>query len=136
VKAKAGYRVFLSYARKDSRSAQKLATQIEATGAAVFLDEFSLEAGEAFQAQIDRELRGSDEVVALVTENSIQSRWWGFEVGAALGLQKRVVSIIDGVKVEELPPPLRSLQSVDVRKISGYLSELSERVNPSPERVK
>jgi hypothetical protein len=128
---KRGYTVLISHARKDSRLARKVARQIEATGASVYFDERSLEPGEPFSVQIDQALRSSDEVVTLVTSDSAHSQWMSFEVGAALGLGKRVVPIVEDPKSTELPPALLSLQSVDAGDLSRYLTELTKRVKPS-----
>ena len=128
---KRSYRVFVSHARKDARLARKVARQIEATGASVHLDERSMKPGESISVQIDGALRDSDEVVTLVTSNSLSSPWVSFEVGAALGLGKRVVPIVEDLSPKELPPALLPLESVDVRDMSRYLTELSKRVKPT-----
>jgi len=81
--------------------------------------------------QIDGALRDSDEVITLVTSNSLSSPWVSFEVGAALGLGKRVVPMVEDLNPSQLPPALLPLQSVDARDLFRYLAELSKRVKPA-----
>ena len=59
--------------------------------------------------QLKRDIRSSKVIIALLTEESLESKWIMFEIGASWALGKKVVPILGtGLNHENLPGPLRS----------------------------
>jgi hypothetical protein len=63
-----------------------------------------------------------------VSSHSAQSQWLGFEVGVAAGLGKKLLSVVVGNVQSQLPPALKSLQSIKVDKFPQYVAKLSHRL--------
>jgi hypothetical protein len=59
--------------------------------------------------QLKRDIRSSKVIIALLTEESLESKWIMFEIGASWALGKKVVPILGmGLNHENLPGPLGS----------------------------
>jgi TIR domain len=69
------YKIFVSYARADAWAAGQIAKELQLLGVEVFLDTHSIATGDLFQTRILDALRSSDEVVALLTADSIGRTW-------------------------------------------------------------
>lgn len=113
--------IFLSYAREDARSAERIAKTLEDGGHSVWWDR-ELHAGERFSAEIDRALKGADSVVVLWSGASVSSAWVQDE--AAVGRDSnRLVPIL----IEAVEPPLgfRQYHAVDLTR--GLRSARSKR---------
>lgn len=87
-------KVFISYAHDDSVWAREFARALSNHGAEVWFDDFSVRPGENLREAIESGLRESDVIVALIdSENSNRPALF-FELGAAIGMGKRVVAIV------------------------------------------
>ena len=65
--------------------------------------------GEPWADKLENGLRNSEYIVLLVSPGSIDSSWFNFELGASLGMGKRVIPIVaKDLKAGELPGPIRS----------------------------
>lgn len=100
--------LFLSYSRGDFAKAKALAEELKRRGVSVFLDAEELAPGVSVAKTLDRALRKSDAIVMFVGSDAAQSSWLMFEMGAAIGMGKRIVPIVaEGVDLKTIPPPLR-----------------------------
>jgi TIR domain len=122
------YKVFISYVREDAQLARKIAERLREVGAEGWLDSAGLNFGAQFMENIRDRLSKSDEVLVIASERSVQNASVSGEVGAALALGKKVVPIMDRVESKDLPPVLRSFQSVDVSNLDRYLANLALRI--------
>ena len=81
------YLVFISHAYTDRWIAKQLASLIAAKGrrqrVRVFLDEKDIEGGDTIPGSVLRSLQECDELVVLLTPNSINRPWVLIEIGAA-----------------------------------------------------
>src|SRR5271165_1834432 len=101
-------RIFISHSQDDREWVRAFAEALEAQGVQVWLDELQIPAGERLEEAIEQGLRGSDVVVFVITADSIHGPSLFFELGAAVGLGKRLVPIVSkGLPPSELPYPLR-----------------------------
>ena len=127
------YKVFISHAAGDREVAKKIAKEVEKTGGRAFYDSRSVRRGDSLARTINETLRKSDLFVAIVSKTSAGSAWLSWEVGAAVGLDKRILLIANNVKPKELPPALKSFLMVDAQQAGRYLKQLAADFNP--ERV-
>src|SRR5690242_5137261 len=98
------YKVFISSKREDADIARDLAQRLEKTGVKVFTPSESIEDSEDFVTKINNDLRRADEVLVIITNNSVDSRRLAFDMGVATSLGKRVTPIVQGIQLPALPP--------------------------------
>src|SRR5712692_9289552 len=102
--------VFISYSHSDENWAREFAKNLRDRGLDVWLDQ-SIRPGEQWQDAIEKGLRESNLMVCIVTPDSVSkpSASLFFELGAAIGLGKRVVPVIPAdLDLSLVPKALRS----------------------------
>jgi len=87
-------RVFISYARRDADWARSFAQALKQRGVSVWFDEFDVRPGESWRDALEWALRNSDVLVALWDPEYASKPNVFFELGAAIGMGKKVVSIV------------------------------------------
>ncbi len=124
------YRVFLSHATTDKWLAKTLCEKIEHTGATTFRDDRDIGGGDDIPDAIRAEIIRSDEMVVLLTPESINRPWVILEVGAAWGrrIRYRIVSVLCHVGVDTIPDMLRSKKAVPLNEFDDYLRDLKRRI--------
>jgi hypothetical protein len=108
-------RVFVSYSYADRPIAERLLTELRKVNVAGWMDASDLAAGEAVSTSIRNALAHSDAIVILLSARSLESNWVQFEIGAALGLGKRLLPVIIGDVEAPLPEYLSNIQWLDAR---------------------
>jgi hypothetical protein len=110
--------VFISYARNDLPTAQRLTEALHQGGLSVWWDR-RLEGGDYFDDAIERAIRNARSVVVLWSASSVDSRFVKDEASLALDLGKLVP-----VAIERVDPPLRyrSLQTISLVDWDGSAS--------------
>jgi hypothetical protein len=127
-----GYKVFISHTHRDSDLAKDLARRLEKTGVKVFPVENSAVSGESVITTVNRGLREADEVVVIVTDNSVNSPGLNSQMGAALALGKRVTPLVVGIEDDELPQFIgKYVRYADLHK---YIPSLAKRRPQTPEQ--
>lgn len=86
--------VFISHSAQDADWARSFAQALKERGVTVWFDEFDVRPGESVRDALEAGLRGSDVLVALVDIESPSQPWLFFELGAAIGMGKKVVPIV------------------------------------------
>lgn len=100
-------RVFISYAQEDSEWKKKFEKVLINHGIGVW-DTDKIRPGDNWREEIEKELRESDIIVTLIDKNNVKSPWVFFELGAAIGMGKKVVAIISkDLEISQLPQELR-----------------------------
>jgi hypothetical protein len=102
--------VFISYAREDRDTAQRIAKALEAQQYTVWWDREIL-AGDQFDEVIERELDLAKSVVVLWSKNSVSSNWVRSEAAAA---SERNVLIPAFIEEAKLPLEFRRKQTIDL----------------------
>jgi hypothetical protein len=123
------YRVFIISSRKDLELAKELAQKLEKIGVRVYSVERNAVAGDNIITGINPDLSRADEVLLVVTQNSVDSQGLASLMGIAHSLQKFVTPIIKGLKRDELPPIIRHMEYVKYDELSKYISNLKKRVS-------
>ena len=125
--------VFISHSGLDTWVAKQIQRHISAMGSATFLDEGDIYVGDDFENIILVEIRKSQELVVLLTPWSLKRPYVWLEVGAAWGLEKRLVFVLHGVTEAELssgagnPALLKRTNVVELNDIDKYLEQLRKR---------
>ena len=135
---KAKPKAFLSYSHEDKDVATKIATNLRTSGIDVWFDRWEIQPGDSLVQKIFEEgLSKADAFLALISKNSINSKWVRQELDVALikrieGITRIIPLILDGVQP---PEHLRPLQWVDMsddfdealRKIQMAIFQVYER---------
>ncbi|HVE70114.1 MAG TPA: toll/interleukin-1 receptor domain-containing protein [Thermoanaerobaculia bacterium] len=100
--------VFISYSHNDAVWAKSFAEALSKRGVDVWFDQFRVQPGESLRDALEDGLRSSDIVVTLIDSTSPSQPNLFFELGAAIGMGKRVVAIVPrGLSAAQLPPEIR-----------------------------
>ena len=121
------YKIFISSGFKDLDLARDLAKRLGETGVKVSSAERGVRSGEVLSNQITRQLSNVDEVMVIVTDNSVDSPWLMFELGAASSLRKRVTPLVVGVETNKLPSLIRSMNYIKYPDLAKYIDDLEKR---------
>jgi len=101
-------RVFISHSARDADWARSFAQALKERGVRVWFDEFDVLPGESVRDALEDGLRGSDVLVALLDSESSSKPNLFFELGAAIGMGKKVVPIVPmGLDPGALPLDVR-----------------------------
>jgi hypothetical protein len=104
---------FFSYSREDSEFALRLAEDLKAAGAAVWLDQLDIAPGERWARAVQEALQNCPRVLVILSPASVGSNHVEDEVNFALDEQKAVIPVF--YQDCKVPFRLRPLQYVDFR---------------------
>jgi len=101
-------RVFISHTQRDAEWARSFAKALKERGVSVWFDEFDVQPGESLREALESGLRNSDVLVAVLDAEAPAKPNLFFELGAAIGMGKRVVPIVPkGIDLGALPLDFR-----------------------------
>lgn len=127
--AKRAVRIFVSYSQGDADRGwiRAFAEALRLHGANVWFDEWEVKPGEPLEKPMEKGIRGSDVIVAIVTPASVDQPWVYFELGVALASGKRFVVIVPkDIDPALLPPPLRRRRVI----VQGTPEEAADELLP------
>ena len=104
-------KTFFSYSRDDSEFVLKLAKDLRAAGADVWLDQLDIGAGKRWDAEIETALESSQGQLVILSPSSVESNNVMDEVSYALEKGKHVIPIV--FKECQIPFRLKRLQYLD-----------------------
>ena len=122
--------MFLSHSHKDRWIARQCARLIEEAAkprVEVFFDEKDIEGGQSIPDSIRTGIEECDEFVVLLSRYSKDRPWVLIEVGAAWGLRKPIVAIIDKIGPKEMPDILSPYKAIDLNDFDQYISQFLKR---------
>ena len=125
--------MFVSHATADKWLATVLCEKIEETGARTFRDDRDIAGGDNIPEAIRQHIARCDEMVVLLTPESVSRPWVLLEVGAAWGRRRhsRITAVLCHVTVDSIPDMIESKKAVLINQFDEYLSELKQRVSGS-----
>jgi TIR domain len=126
--------VFISFSSKDEKLARFVQDHLMAGGVSVFLVPASLHPGEEWSPQILNALRGSNWVIFLASRAACASSWVQQELGAAIGMQKKLVPIVWDMAPSELPGWTAQHQPINLAGSS--IDQLRTQLGAIAERIK
>jgi hypothetical protein len=114
--------VFLSHSSKDKPQVRKLAKDLMQSGVSVWFDEAEIKVGDSILQKINQALLYSDYVLAVLSNNSVSSRWVQEELQTAFaknaeGAQSIIIPVLlDQLDPDKIPPFFRDIKWVDLSK--------------------
>ncbi len=126
--------VFISFSSQDEPLARFVQEHLMASGISVFVAPVSLKPGQQWSAEILKALRSSTWVIFLASRGACASPWVQQELGAAIGMQKRLVPIVWDMPPEELPGWAAHHQAINMAGSSSIddlrlqLAEIARRI--------
>lgn len=118
--------LFISAKHKDLDLARDLAKRLEKAGLKVIKPVESIDDADDFKSRISS-MKKAEEILVLVTVNSVTSKGLLFEMGAATSLEKRLTPIILGVEPRNLPPIIKEMEYVKYGDMDRFISKLQQR---------
>jgi hypothetical protein len=120
-------RAFISYSHRDSPHAEWLAQWLGAQGARIWIDLWEIGVGDSIVERINEGIAASDYLLALLSPNSVASRWVKEEINAALvtTIEQRGAKLLP-VLLEEcsLPPLIATRRYADLSRPETRHAEL------------
>jgi hypothetical protein len=86
--------VFLSYSWKDAPWVDEFVDTLRQSGVRPWSPHGNVAPGENLVDRIEGALRNSPTLVFILTQNSLESPWTFFEMGAAIGGNKRIIPVL------------------------------------------
>jgi len=121
-------RIFISHSSKDSWVAKTIEKELSAIGADTFLDAKSIQTGQLIDQEIQKNLKNSDELLILISSNSVKSHWVWIEVGSAIALGKKIIPIYLNIPIDKAPQLLSLHLGRDINNIDSYYKEVRNRL--------
>ena len=110
--------VFISHSENDNVMVEKIGKSLMREGLTIWTDRTDIKTGTQFQDEINQGIEQADNVVYLISADSIQSKYCQDELAHAFAHNKRIISLlIETIDIEQLPPQIRALQFID---FTGY----------------
>jgi hypothetical protein len=133
-KKKSRYTVFVSHATADKWLAKTICEKIEQCGASTFRDDRDIQGGDDIPDTIRKSIIRANELLVLLTPDSVDRPWVLLEAGAAWGRKQRsrIVAVLCHVTVDTIPKLIASKKAVPLNDLDAYLKELSDRVSRYP----
>ncbi len=107
--------VFLTHADEDKDSVQQMRRSLMRAGLTVWASTSDIQTGADFQTAINQGIEEADNLVYLLSPDSLRSSYCHQELDYALSLNKRVIPVlvkpIDGIPI---PDALKTLQYIDL----------------------
>lgn len=121
--------VFLSYAYENEAVMRQIRTSLWRAGFTVWTNTADIQTGETFEAAIKQGVAQADNLVYLLSPDSLNSTYCQQELNYALALNKRIIPVlVSPVEPEQIPPELRSLHYID---LTDNLQEEDYRLDES-----
>lgn len=127
---RAAYRVFVSHASADKWIAKVLCEKIDAVGAITFRDDRDVASGDDIPEGIRKEIIRSQEMVMLLTPESVDRPWVLLEAGAFWARRKnaRIVAVLCHAEFDRIPNMIKSKKAISINEFDEYLGELRVRL--------
>ncbi len=122
-------KVFLSHSSKDKAFARKLAEELTANGAQVWIDEAELKIGDSLIQRIGDAVADSDYMAVVLSQNSVQSSWVLHELSMAMSreLKERRVTVLPILKDKcDIPVFLRDKLYADFTDPANFQASLTK----------
>jgi hypothetical protein len=122
---------FFSYSREDGAFAKKLASDLKASGAQIWMDQLDIEPGTHWDDAVSHALENSLRVLVILSPASATSENVSDEVGFALSKQKHIIPVL--YRDCDVPFRLARLQYIDFRTdYAGGVQELTRLLALQP----
>jgi TIR domain len=127
-------KIFISHSSSDTWITKQIEIELKKLDVTIFLDDGFLDVGDDFEKIILKELKSSDELVVLITPESIKRPYVWLEIGAAWIREIRIVGILHGITIEELssdpknPVLIKKSNLIHLNDFDKYANQLKKRL--------
>jgi len=122
-------KVFISYSHSDPEWTREFAETMVNIGLNVWFDEFNIKAGQSLGEALEKGLRESDIVVLLINSENVNRPNLFFEIGAALGMNKRIIPVVSpNFEAYTLPLPLQRIKFLVQKSPEETAKELATAI--------
>src|SRR5215217_622384 len=119
--------LFISHASSDHAWVREFTNALHNLGVGVWYGESDIALGDSIVDKLEKALRESEIIILPITRETINNPNFQFELGAALGMNKRIVPIVsDDVDKSQLPLALSRLRALKQRSPQETAKELVE----------
>lgn len=125
------YDVFISYSHKDEELAKELCQLLEAEGLECFMSGRDIRSGDPWTEKIRNALVNAQEILLVITSDSIESKWVLCEGGAGWALGKPMVPALLKIEPDSLPEPIKRHQARKIETTAqkeSLAKEIAERL--------
>lgn len=132
--------VFVSYSRTDGDIARRLNESLQITGKTTWFDQESIASGADFQKEIYQGIQNADNIIFILSPESILSPYCADEVEYAQKLGKRFITLLyREINTDELHGALSAVQWIDFRanttKFETQFAEVLRTLDTDREHV-
>jgi TIR domain len=117
------YKVIISSTQKDRDLARDLARRLKDAGVHTTYSELTRSAGSDYEKTF-MGLSSADEIIVILSSNSLDNFWMMFEIGAAYSLRKKITPVVVGLERQELPPVIKQLKYINYDKLYDYIANI------------
>lgn len=122
--------IFISYSRKDSSFAERIVRSLQSEGYSVWFDIHNIPSGVQFTAAIDQAISNADNIIVILSPDSVESQWVQREILHASSKNKRIIPIM--CRSTPLPVWINDINYIDFTKnYSSALNRLLADLPPS-----
>ncbi|WP_092215143.1 toll/interleukin-1 receptor domain-containing protein [Desulfoluna spongiiphila] len=129
------YKIFVSHGSKDLWLAGQISKEIREAGANTFLDETNIPKGcSDYKKVIRKEIKESQELLAIFTPWSSLRSWVWIEIGAAWNREIPIIAVFYGMSVNDLEETgqgkaiLEDINIININDLNSYIKELHLRI--------
>ena len=107
--------IFLSYSEKQHVIKDKIRITLMREGFTIWTNKTDIKPGIAFQEVINQGIEGSDNIIYLMSLDSLESEYCQQEIDHALKYNKRIIPLLieENMDLELIPKKLHKLQFID-----------------------
>jgi nucleotide-binding universal stress UspA family protein len=130
------YKIFIDLMPQDEKLGKELSRKLKSAGVEVLPLENANE--EDFKVKLKSGLFRADEMILLMTPNSLASQKLYYDLGIAAALKKPVTTIMHGVETNQLPPLVSETIYIKYSELDEYLAKLKEKTSApetQPEKI-
>jgi hypothetical protein len=121
------HKIFVSSSYKDRDLARDLTRRLREAGVHPTYSELTLTAGSDFEKAFMDQLKSADEMIVILSSNSVDNLWMMFEIGAASSLRKKITPVVVGLDKEQLPQAIQQLKYVKYDKLADYIADIERQ---------
>jgi TIR domain len=121
------YKIFISSSVKDIDLMRDLKRRLQSSGIEVRSWDKEIGPGQLISQQVIKNISNADEVVVILSNESVDNPNLMFELGAASSMKKRVTPVVVGLESSKVPSLIRNLKYIKYPEISRYIADLEKR---------
>ena len=107
--------IFISHGSKDQEITKKIAKILRRESWTTWINRIDIKTGKDFQKEIYKGIEDADNIVYLISENALASKYCQLEIEYGLKHNKRIIPVlIEPMDLEKIPKEIRNLQYIDL----------------------